>query len=199
MALKKIPALLSLQKAAGNLFSALPLSANQITLSALVFALIGFFLSLSQQLYPSLFFFLLACAADALDGAVARAKNQVSNRGAYIDGIIDRLVEFFFILSFFHYALPTFILPSGFLLICVLFFGTCMSSFATAYAEHRHVADSRKIRAQPGIFPRAERAIGLALAMFLIPINPAYSSAILFAEAALCAVTFAQRFWHFAS
>ncbi len=199
MALKKIPVLLSIQKSAGRIFAALPFSANQITVSSVVLAAIGFFFSLSQQLYPSLFFFLLSAAADALDGAVARAKKQVSARGAYIDGITDRLVEFLFILSLLAYPLPSFIISAPLLLIIILFFGSAMTSFATAYAEHRHVADAKKIAAQPGILPRAERIILLALAMITIPANPAFASGVLFATAALCMVTFAQRFCYFAA
>ncbi len=143
---------------------------------------------------------------DALDGAVARAKNQVSNKGAYIDGITDRLVEFLFVLSFLFYALPSFALPlfqaaaipSNLLLIIILFFGSAMTSFATAYAEHRHVADSKKIAGQPGILPRAERLILLFIALALVPFNPAATSFVLFAAAALCFITFCQRFAYFA-
>ncbi|MFA6489255.1 MAG: CDP-alcohol phosphatidyltransferase family protein [Candidatus Micrarchaeia archaeon] len=198
MSLKKIPALVSAQKAFGSIFAALPFSANQITVFSVVLAAIGFWFSLSQQVYPSLFFFLLSAAADALDGAVARAKKQVSAYGAYIDGITDRLVEFLFILALLAYPLPLFILSAPLLLILILFFGSAMTSFATAYAEHRHVADAKKIAAQPGILPRAERILALALAMFLIPFNPALASGVLFATAALCMVTFAQRFAYFA-
>ncbi len=199
MTLKKSSALLKVQSRFGRLFAALPLSANQITASSVVLAAIGFWFSLSQQAYPSLFFFLLSAAADALDGAVARAKKQVSARGAYIDGICDRLVEFLFILSLLAYPLPLFILSAPLMLILILFFGSAMTSFATAYAEHRHVADSKKIARQPGILPRAERIILLALAMLLIPINPAFSSAVLFAGVVLSIATFFQRAAYFAS
>jgi phosphatidylglycerophosphate synthase len=198
MTLKKIPALASLQKSAGGVFSALPLSATQITVSSVALAAIGFWLSLSQQPYLSLFFFLLSAAADALDGAVARARRQVTARGAYIDGIADRLAEFLFILSFFSYSLPQFILPAGFSLVCILFFGSAMTSFATAYAEHRQVADAKKIAGQPGILPRAERLILLFFAFALAPLYPAAASATLFAIALLCAMTFFQRFFYFA-
>ena len=198
MALKKNPLALSIQKKMGGIFSALPFSANQITASSVVLAAIGFWFSLSQQVYLSLAFFLLSAAADALDGAVARAKKQVSLRGAYIDGICDRLVEFLFILSLLAYPLPMFILSAPLMLILILFFGSAMTSFATAYAENRHVADSKKIAAQPGILPRAERILLLALAMVLIPFNPAFSSAVLFAGVVLSIATFFQRAAYFA-
>jgi phosphatidylglycerophosphate synthase len=197
MALKTTNLGISLQKRAGRLFSAIPLSANQITVFALILALIGFFLAYMQQPLASLLFFILSGITDAIDGAVARARKQVSARGAYIDGMIDRLVEFLFILSFAFYALPPFIAPLELLLVFYLFFGSCMTSFATAYAEHRKVADARKIASQPGILPRAERLIILFASLALVPFCPACSSFLIFAGAALSVVTFAQRFAYY--
>jgi len=197
MALKKTRFGASIQSALGSFFSHLPLTPNQLTVSAVAFAAVGFFLSLQQQALPSLAFFTLAGAVDALDGAVARARKQVTARGAYIDGITDRLVEFLLVLSFFQYAIPPFIFPAVLSLICILFFGSTMSSFATAYAEHRHVADAKKIACQPGILPRAERLLMLFAAMLLIVVHPAFASITLFAEALLCAWTFFQRFWYY--
>lgn len=197
MALKSTSLGASFQKAAGRLFSRLPLSANQITLCSLALALAGFCLAYLQQPLPSLLFFALAGAADAIDGAVARARKEVSARGAYIDGIIDRLVEFLLICSFFLYALPAFIMPSALSLILLLFFGTCMTSFATAYANHRKVAAARKLARQPGLLPRAERLILLFIALALVPVCPECASALLAAGAALAIITFAQRFLYF--
>lgn len=193
MALKSIPFLQAFQSSLGSLFARLPLTATQITLSSVLFAAIGLYYSAYQLPYHSLFFFILAGAADAIDGAVARAKNQVSNRGAYIDGITDRIVEFLFVLSFFFYALPPFIIPAGLSLIVFLFFGSAMSAFATAYAEHRHVADSAKIARQPGILPRAERLLLLFAALALVPFFPPSSSFVLLCAAALSVATFFQR------
>jgi archaetidylinositol phosphate synthase len=197
--LKKIPALRSLQSALGRLAASLPISPNQITVLALLLAIVAFCFAIIHQPFISLAFFILSGAADALDGAVARARKQVSNKGAYIDGMIDRLVEFLFLLSFAFYALPSFIMPTLLSLVLILFFGSAMTSFATAYAEHRHVADSRKIRAQPGILPRAERLILLFAALALVPFAPTASSFILACAAVLSFVTFLQRFLYFAA
>lgn len=199
MGLKSVPALRGMQSRLGTLAAALPLSPAQITASSVLFAAAGLYFSLQSLPIHSLAFFILAGAADALDGAVARAKKQVSASGAYIDGICDRLVEFLLVLALLSYSLPAFLLPSQLSLICILFFGSTMSSFATAYAEHRHVADAKKISCQPGILPRAERLILLFAALATIPFAPQLSSAILFAAAALSFVTFAQRFAYFAS
>lgn len=199
MALKKIPILKSFQARIGELFCLLPFSANQLTVSAVLFAAAGFCFAALYLPFHSLLFFMLAGAIDAIDGAVARAKRQVSPRGAYIDGITDRLVEFLFIMSFFFYFLPPFILPAQLILIFILFFGSAMSSFATAYAEHRHVASQKKIAGAPGIFPRAERLLALFLALALYPFNPLASSGVLFAGALLSIITFFQRFFYFAA
>lgn len=199
MALKHTKLGSSFQLAIGKFFSFLPLTPNQITLLSLLPALLAFFLAYRGMPLESLALFALAGATDALDGAIARARKQVSARGAYIDGMVDRLVEFLLVLSFFFYALPDFILPTGMALIIILFFGSAMTSFATAYAEHRHVADAKKIARQPGMLPRAERLLLLFAALAFVPFSPAASSFILFSEAALCMVTFFQRFLFFSS
>jgi len=196
--LKKVPLLQFLQSQLGVLFSAIPLSANQWTLLSPVPAALGFYSAYAQLPLHSLALFILAGAIDALDGAIARAKRQVSEKGAYIDGMVDRLVEFLFVLSFLFYNLPAILIPAYLLLVAILFFGSCMTSFATAYAEHRHVADTRKISRQPGILPRAERLILLFIALALVPFYPAASSVLLLVAAALSFITFCQRFAYFA-
>jgi len=198
MALKTTSLGVSLQKASGKLFARLPLSANQITVCALLLAIVGFYFAYLQQPLLSLPFFILSGAADAIDGAVARARKEVSARGAYIDGVIDRLVEFLFVLSFIFYSLPAIIIPTALSLVLILFFGSCMTGFATAYADHRKVADAKKLARQPGILPRAERLILLFIALALVPFAPLYSSVLLLLGAGLAIITFAQRFSYFA-
>jgi phosphatidylglycerophosphate synthase len=197
--LKKNAGLKGVQASLGEIFSALPITPNQITALSFLSALAGLWLAYLGAPFISLVLFILAGALDALDGAVARAKGMVSKKGAYIDGIIDRLVEFLFILSFFFFSLPDAILPSWLSLLLILFFGSAMTSFATAYAEHRHVADSKKIARQPGILPRAERLLLLFAAFLAAPFYPFAASALLLLTAILCAITFAQRFLYYAN
>jgi len=187
----------SFQKASGEIFFRLPFSANQITVFSLVLALFGLYFAYLQQPLASLLFFVLSGASDAIDGAVARARKEVSYRGAYIDGMIDRLVEFCFILSFFFYSLPSFIIPIGLSLVAYLFFGSCMTGFATAYADHRKVADAKRIARQPGILPRAERLVLLFVSLALVPFCLQCASALITLGALLCFITFAQRFLYF--
>ncbi|MCX8198386.1 MAG: CDP-alcohol phosphatidyltransferase family protein [Candidatus Micrarchaeota archaeon] len=183
----------------GKSLSFLPLSPTQLTLSSVLFASAGLWLSFQSHILAAFALFLAAASIDALDGALARARGQVSAKGAYLDGISDRLVEFLLLLSFFPHSPPDFILPSGILLFSALFFGSAMASFATAYADHRKAADSKKIAAQPGILPRAERLSLLLLSFLSLSFLPALSSALLFLAAALSAITFLQRVIYFCS
>jgi len=199
MALKTTSLGISFQKASGKLFAHLPLSANQITVCALLLAIVGFYFAYAQQPLISLLFFILSGATDAIDGAVARARKEVSARGAFIDGMIDRLVEFLFVLSFIFYSLPAIIIPTTLSLVLFLFFGSCMTGFATAYADHKKVADAKRIARQPGILPRAERLILLFIALALVPFYAPAASFLLFAGAVLAAITFGQRFGYFAA
>jgi len=199
MALKKSKFGASFQSALGRFFSVIPLTANQITVFALLFAAAGFYASYLGLPFHALLLFLFAAAVDAIDGAVARFRKEVSDKGAYIDGIIDRLVEFLFIISFFFFLPGNAVVFAGACLITILFFGTCMTSFATAYAEHRHVADSKKISSQPGILPRAERLIALFASFILLAYGSAWAYLLLPLIALLCIVTFFQRFLYFSS
>jgi len=187
----------SFQKAAGKLFASCPLTPNQITAVSVLAALVAFYFAYLQQPLASLLLFVVSGAIDAIDGAVARERKMVSARGAYIDGISDRLVEFLMLSSFLFYALPAFILPAFWWILLCIFFGSCMTSFATAYAEHRKVADAKKLAKQPGILPRAERLFSFFLALLLVPFSPQLSVVILAIASILCTMTFLQRFLYF--
>ena len=97
---------------------------------------------------------MLAIFLDMVDGWVARAKKMESKKGAFLDGISDRIVEFFLLLSLLLLALPDmpeslFSLPSLYSIISILFFGTCMTSFVKAYADHKQVVSHEKSESMP--------------------------------------------------
>ena len=99
---------------------------------------------------------------DAIDGAVAREKNLVSKKGAFLDGISDRLVEFFLILALFKFTTDS---TTQLLLLAILFFGTVMTAFVKAYAEHSQIIKHNEALCMPGILERTERSILLLLAL----------------------------------
>ena len=186
-----------LQSFAGRIFSRIPLSPTQITYGSLVFASAGFLLAYQGHPTISLALFVAAGALDAIDGAVARERKEESARGAFVDGIMDRLVEFLLVSSFFFYAIPDFAFPAWLSLVAILFFGSAMTSFTVAYAAHRGVAGSKKTAFPPGILPRAERVMLLFISFGLVPSAPSASAILLFFTAILSISTFVQRFHFF--
>lgn len=175
----------------GSLLSFVPLTPNQLTLLSVLLALAGAYFAYAGSIQHCLVLFVLAFFIDAVDGAVARAKRLASKRGAFLDGIADRVVEFLFIVSLYLFA-PSFILW----LFAILFFGTCMTSFVKAYAEHRELLSKKAASSLPGLLERAERCLLLLLAMLLLMFGyKLYAAYVVFGTALLCIVTFLQRFW----
>lgn len=169
--LKQNKKLKDTQTSVGSFFAVIPLSPNHWTFLSLIVAMIGgFVIATSFDLVLGILLFALASALDAVDGAVARARNQVSNLGGFIDGLVDRFVEAIFLFSFMFYPLPTIIIDPKIWLAAVVFLGASMPSFIRAYADHKGVLTREKALALGGICERTERLIilifGLAVGIF---------------------------------
>jgi len=134
---------------------------NTITLSSLVFAVLGFIaLAFYGSLSAALVLFLVTGFADAFDGAVARARKRVTPFGAFLDGVVDRFNEALLLFGLMAVTppLPSFLIPAWAWLSLLLFFGTCMTSFVRAYADHRRVVtDERVLKQMGGLLERGER------------------------------------------
>ena len=181
----------SFSESLGKFFGWVPLHPNTITLLAVLFSMGGFTFFLFSQFTIGFVFFLLAFFLDAVDGAVARAKNLTTKNGAFLDGISDRLVEFFLILALF-------VSVSGIVtqltLLSILFFGTCMTSFVKAYSEHSGLLDHETAKKMPGLLERAERSVLLLLVVLLIVVSlESWVLYLLALIALLSLVTFLQR------
>jgi len=150
----------------GYLFMHLGLSANTWTILSLLPAFGGFYMLYTKNLLAGLILFALSAFMDVIDGAIARVTQSVSNLGAYLDGIIDRYVEFllYFGLTFYlwgtSYTIPLtggYILPTPFIIL-LLTFGALMPTFARAYADHRGVVtDHDDLKKMGGLIERFER------------------------------------------
>ncbi|MDD5023402.1 MAG: CDP-alcohol phosphatidyltransferase family protein [Candidatus ainarchaeum sp.] len=179
-----------------SFFSIIPLHPNHITIISVITAIFAFFIFYYDPLI-SIVLFCLSFFIDALDGVVARAKNLISKKGAFLDGISDRLVEFILLLLL--------ILNFGsdqLLLICftfTLFFGTCMTSFIKAYSHHQGLLSEKDSKKMSGILERAERVILLIITYILLIYYPIYSlySAVLIAIFSF--ITFIQRLFYILS
>lgn len=134
-------------KAVGRL-----LKPNQITIIALFFGILAFFLITSHSIILGAIFVLLSGIFDFLDGIVARSRNMVTDFGGFLDSVSDRYVDIMIFLALGIYGID-------WLAIALAMSGALMVSYTRARAE--------KIieRCDVGIAERGERMIILFLAM----------------------------------
>jgi phosphatidylglycerophosphate synthase len=178
----------------GKMFGWVPIHPNAVTVIAVLFSIIGFYFFFISEFVLGLALFILAFLLDAVDGAIARAKGLVSKKGAFLDGISDRLVEFFLILALFVSVKGN--LETQILLLSILFFGTTMTSFVKAYSEHSGLLDNETAKKMPGLLERAERSVLLLLAPVLLVLGlESWVLPLLALIALLSVITFVQRIY----
>ncbi len=185
----------------GILFSKLGITPNLWTVLALVPALAGFYFLYMGDLAAGLILFVASAFMDVIDGTVARVTNSVSNLGAFLDGVVDRYVEFALYIGLWFYmrGVSDFILPTS-LWFILLVIGAVMPSFVTAYADHRGVVtDERELRDMGGVMERFERLTLIYAGMFLALFNPVWLNYVLAAAAVLTNFTALQRIIHVVS
>ena len=164
--LKQSGPLKKIQQSIGRTLATIPLTPNQWTITSLLLALIaGLAIALTGQLAAGLALFTIAAIFDAIDGAVARARGQVTKMGGFIDGVADRFVEATFLISLMFIPLPTIFIDPKIWLAILVFTGTCMPSFIRAYAEHKGVISKEKAHSLGGICERSERLAIIVLAL----------------------------------
>ncbi|NMB84943.1 MAG: Archaetidylinositol phosphate synthase [Methanosaeta sp. PtaB.Bin018] len=173
----------------------LGLSPNVWTLLSLAPAVGGLVALLQHHLAAALALYVLSGFIDMVDGAVARATSQVTARGAYIDGVVDRYVELLLYLGLLSY-----IGPGEFLSLprdawfMLLVFGALMTSFSRAYADHRGVVkDPGELKRMGGLLERGERLILLYAGMVAGLANTEWLMAAVAVAAVLANATALQR------
>ncbi len=173
-----------------SIFRLWPFSPNTLTILALLFALLGVFL-LRIDLYLGLIVIGLSFLVDGLDGAVARAKDQVTTFGGFLDGVLDRVVEAIILISLLpvpgipHPAyLSRFAdIPYFYSVLVTLTFGSLLTAFVLPYAYYKGVIDRDKFDV---ILPRTLRVIGILVGILIPNIFPII--------ALLSVISFMQRF-----
>jgi archaetidylinositol phosphate synthase len=177
-------------------FSRLGISPIAWTVLSLVLAVAGCASLVNHHLALGLIFFVISGFLDMVDGAVARATNSSSARGAYIDGVLDRYVEMLLFLGLIFYLSTneTFLLLPVQVWIAMLIFGSLMTSFSRAYADHRGLLkDPILLQKMGGILERAERLILLYLGMLLGIFDQRYLAWTIVLVAILSNATAVQR------
>ncbi|NOR85077.1 CDP-alcohol phosphatidyltransferase family protein [archaeon] len=178
----------------GRIFSKIPISPNSWTFLSLLFAIFGFYALYSKNLLVGIILFSISGLIDAIDGAVAQHQNKKTHLGAYLDGIIDRIVEALLLIGLMFFEIPEFYIPGYIWLTLLLFFGSAMTSFAKAYADHQKVIPTIKIEKMDGLLERAERIILIITGMIFGYIKtPEYITYFIIIAVILSIITFTQR------
>lgn len=154
------------QESLGRALAFIPLRPNHWTVLALLFGVMGAFsIALLGDVAMGIVFFVLGAAMDLVDGAVARARNEATKFGGFLDGVSDRFMEALFLFAFMFYALPEILIDAKIWLAGLVFMGTCMPAYIRAYSEHHGLLTHDKAKEMGGIFERSERLMLLILGL----------------------------------
>jgi len=126
---------------------------------------------------------ILAALPDLLDGALAKASNSSSQRGAFFDSTIDRFAD-----ALLFGGLSWYYATTSHPLYAMLPFAVMALSSVISYMRAK--AESLGLDAKGGIMERAERIIALCLGLLIRPLM----LPILWITLALTAITAVQRF-----
>jgi phosphatidylglycerophosphate synthase len=176
-------------------FSAFGLHPIAWSIISIPFAAAGLLVMVRGNLAAGLIFFVLSGAIDMVDGAVARTTGTATAIGAYLDGIFDRYVEIMLMLGLLFILGDRLILSiSATAWLMVMLFGSLMTSFVRAYADHRKlIKDEHDLKRMGGLLERAERLILIYAGMALGLINIDYLCAFIVLVAVLSNATAVQR------
>jgi archaetidylinositol phosphate synthase len=176
-------------------FASLGLSPTTWTSLSLLTAVAGLVALCVHQLGMGLILFVVSGMLDIVDGAVARATGNATSRGAFADGVADRYVELMLCLGLLLYLGPGKILflPMDVWFV-LLIFGSLMTSFVRAYADHRGlVKDPEELKGMGGLLERGERLTLLYLGILLGLFDQGWLMASVALTAALANLTAFQR------
>ena len=179
---------------AGGL-AALGLSPNAWTLLSMFPAVAGMAALIQGRLAWGLLLFSLSAFIDIVDGTVARVTGQASIKGAFIDGVVDRYVELLLYLGLLAYlGRGEFLGLPREIWFMLLFFGSLMTTFVRAYADHRGlVKGEAELKKMGGLLERFERLMLLYAGMLLGLFNTEWLMAVVALTALLANLTALQR------
>jgi phosphatidylglycerophosphate synthase len=171
----------------GKTFSKLGISPNRWTLLSLIPVLVSVYFLASREFLLAALFFAISAFMDIIDGAVARYSKKVTKKGAYLDTILDRYVEFIIIIGLLLAHLPYLYLPTE-IWILIFFFGAMMTTYAKAAAAEKGLGEVKG-----GLLERAERLIILFVGLLLATIDMIYLAEVIILLAVLANATAIQR------
>jgi phosphatidylglycerophosphate synthase len=175
----------------GYIFSHLPFRPNYYTWLTLPIAFIGLLAIINRLVISGVLLFLIAGLLDIIDGAVARHTQQASHAGAFLDGSLDRFIDFFLIFSYFWLAIETPWMALSHWITAAIFFAI-MPSFEVAYANHRRAVNDPEEKLIWRILNRGEMYILMLLIPLFSLINPKWAGYLLVILVILSVITTLQ-------
>jgi len=179
-----------LSRKLGFLLSKLQLSANQWTISSLLLMIVTFYFLISRNFLISTILLAFTAAIDMIDGAVARATKKATIFGAYLDTIIDRIIEFVAILGLIIIGYPDFILPIN-IWLTLLLFSCLMITYSKAAAFEKGL--TRK-ELKGGILEHPDRMLFFILIVLISNYSLIHASFLIAVMTILTITTAIQRF-----
>lgn len=170
--------------AIGGFFNRLGIRPNVITTAGLVGNIIAGVLIASGRLFWGGIIAMVMGPLDALDGTMARLRNESSRYGAFVDSVTDRYSEFVLYAGLLVYFIVT-----GTWQDALLVFFAAMGSILVSYVRAK--AEALNYSAKIGLFTRAERYLVLIPGIIL-----GYPRISLWILAILSNFTAVQRFWY---
>ncbi|MBR92302.1 MAG: CDP-diacylglycerol--glycerol-3-phosphate 3-phosphatidyltransferase [Dehalococcoidia bacterium] len=151
-----------------NIFISIKFRASTITLLGFFITLISSYFIYQGSFVISAIILLVGSSFDMLDGGIARKTNTVSNAGALLDSVFDRISEAVIFISLVFYYLSNGSENNFEVYICILgLVGSIMVSYIRARSESLGVSGTA------GILTRPERLIILIVSLMLN--NPIYA------------------------
>jgi CDP-diacylglycerol--glycerol-3-phosphate 3-phosphatidyltransferase len=161
------------------------ISADLLTIISPILTLAAVWLLGTGSFFYAGLLIAFASSFDVLDGALARAKNQVSRFGAFMDSTFDRYSEvfiFFGLLVYYHRFAPG---ATEILLV----YGALSGSLLVSYVRAR--AEALGYECKVGILERPERIVLIVLGLLT-----SFVPLVLWIIAIVSHFTAMQRFYH---
>jgi archaetidylinositol phosphate synthase len=165
------------------------LSPNSWTCMSIILAIFAMICITYRNFILGAAFFALAALCDAVDGSVARHRKTAGPKGAYIDTITDRYVEFLVIIGIFFAGIPDAVIPAT-LWILIFLFGSVMTTYAKAAAKEKNLISEQMTA---GLIGRGERMILLFVGIGSAALSPIYLTYAIALLAILTNLTALQR------
>ena len=177
----------------GRYVATLRLSPDFYSWCTVPVALLAWFAVYKGDIFLGVALFVFSGLLDIVDGSCARCAKQESHRGAFLDGTLDRFVDFLLLASFFQVPLVTIgLMPEHWIFIAS--FVIIMPSFIVAYANHRKAVDDPQETRVWRLLNRGEIMALLLSSLLVSQYSPRWAGYLFLLFVFLASLTIVQSF-----